>query len=445
MSSTHADASATPVAAERPRISKRRVFIYAMLFAMTAVNYTDRVNLSVAGGLVSHEFGLSPAELGWLLSAHLWPYIICLAPAGMFVDWVGYRLAGWLAVGFWSLCTIATGFCKTSFPFYLTRIGLGGAEAANFPIGTQAVRAWAPRPEYGVAIASLSLGQWFGTAFGAMFVGWVVRDFGWRAAFVLTGVLGLIWVAIWLGFVRDPQRAGWLGSQERDYILQQREARPPQQTGGATIMRLLGSRSLWALALAQGGFVYEAYMLLSWLPNFLQTQHHISIFSSGAYTAIIYGTAVLGSILLARLSDRIFSTAALRGGARKWVVAFSFLPAMLVAVVPQVDNVWVIVALLTVSVTFLANGISLNTALCNDLVRRPEDAGTAVALFTLGANLVGFVSQIVTGYVVAATGNFNMAFVLTGVMLLVGVAVLLGMLKGGIGTAEPPAAAKPAG
>jgi ACS family glucarate transporter-like MFS transporter len=118
---------------------------------------------------------------------------------------------------------------------------------------------------------------------------------------------------------------------------------------------------------------------------------------------------------------------------------------MLVAVVPQVDSVWVIVALLTVSVTFLANGISLNTALCNDLVRRPEDAGTAVALFTLGANLVGFVSPIVTGYVVAATGNFNMAFVLTGVMLLVGVAVLLGMIKGGIGTAEPPASAKPAG
>ncbi|MFI4999309.1 MAG: MFS transporter [Reyranellales bacterium] len=437
MSSTQAGASATSAAAKRPRISKRRLFIYAMLFAMTAVNYTDRVNLSVAAGLVSHEFGLSPADLGWLLSAHLWPYIICLAPAGVLVDLVGYRFVGWAAVGFWSLCTVAAGFVKGPIAFYATRIGLGVGEAANFPIGTQAIRAWAPRPEYGVSVASMSLGQWFGTAFGAMFVGWVVRDFGWRAAFVLTGVLGLIWVAIWLLFVRDPQRAGWLRSEERDYILQEREARPPQHAGGANTLGLLGSRSLWALALAQGGFVYEAYMLLSWLPNFLQTQHHISIFSSGGYTAIIYGTAVVGSILLARLSDRIFSTAALRGGARKWVVAFSYLPAMLVAVVPQVDSVWLIVALLTISVTFLANGISLNTALCNDLVRRPEDAGTAVALFTLGANLVGVVSPIVTGYVVAATGNFNMAFVLTGIMLLLGVTVLLGMIKGGIGTAEP--------
>jgi ACS family D-galactonate transporter-like MFS transporter len=437
MSTTQVGASPTSGAAERPRTSKRRVFIYAMLFAMTAVNYTDRVNLSVSAGLISHEFGLSPAELGWLLSAYLWPYIICLAPAGLLVDWVGYRLVGWVTVGFWSLCTIATAFVKGPTAFYATRIGLGAAEAANFPMGTQAIRAWAPRAEYGVSVASMSLGQWFGTAFGAMFVGWIVRDFGWRTAFVLTGVLGLVWVAIWLLFVRDPQQAGWLGSEERDYILKEREARPPQHAGGANVKALLGSRSLWALALAQGCFVYEAYMLLSWLPNFLQTQHHISIFSSGGYTAIIYGTAVVGSILLARLSDRIFSTTALRGGARKWVVAFSYLPAMLVAVVPQVDSVWVIVALLTVSVTFLANGISLNTALCNDLVVRPAYAGTAVALFTLGANLVGVVSPIVTGYVVQATGNFNMAFVLTGIMLLAGVVILLGMIKGGIGTAEP--------
>lgn len=105
-------ASATSAVADRARTSKRRAFIYATPFAMTAVNYTDRVNPSVAGGTISHEFGLSPADLGWLLSAHLRPCIICLAPAGVLVNWAGYQVAGWLAVGFWSLCTIATGFVK---------------------------------------------------------------------------------------------------------------------------------------------------------------------------------------------------------------------------------------------------------------------------------------------------------------------------------------------
>jgi ACS family glucarate transporter-like MFS transporter len=419
-------------------IPKWRFLVYIALFAMTAINYVDRVNLSVCSGLVSREFGLSPVQLGWLLSAHLWPYIICLAPAGLIVDRVGYRLAGWSAVGFWSLCTAAISILKSPSAFYAMRVGLGAAEAANFPIGTQAIRTWAPRKEYGFAVAWMSLGQWFGTAFGAMFVGWVVRDFGWRAAFMATGALGFVWLFFWLLFIRDPQRATWLRPEERDYILQAREAKKAQ-AGGADLGGLLRSRSLWAVALAQGGFVYENYMLLSWLPNFLQRQYHISIFGSGLYTAIIYGTAVVSGILLALLSDRIFSATALRGGARKWAVAVSYLPAMLVAVVPFLGSIWMIVAALTVSVTFLANGISLNTALCNDLVRRPQDAGTAVALFTLGANLVGVVSPIVTGYVVSATGNFNAAFVLAGVALLGGVTVLLTMVKGGIGAEQPSA------
>ena len=437
MSTTLLGTRPTSVAADRPRISKRRVFIYAMLFAMTAVNYTDRVNLSVSAGLVSHEFGLSPAELGWLLSAYLWPYIICLAPAGLLVDWLGYRLVGWVAVGFWSLCTAATAFVKSPFPFYLTRMGLGGAEAANFPIGTQAIRAWAPRR--GIRrLGCLDVARPMVRHRVRRHVRRLDREQSRLARRLRADRHSRPDLGGDLGTVRARSAARKLAGRRGARLHPARAGGAAGAAGGRRQRQgLLSSRSLWALSLAQGCFVYEAYMLLSWLPNFLQTQHHVSIFSSGGYTAIIYGTAVLGSILLARLSDKIFSTKALRGGARKWVVAFSYLPAMLVAVVPQVNSVWVIVALLTVSVTFLANGISLNTALCNDLVVRPADAGTAVALFTLGANLVGFVSPIVTGYVVQATGSFNMAFVLTGLMLLLGVAILLGLIKGGIGKADP--------
>jgi ACS family hexuronate transporter-like MFS transporter len=62
------------------------------------------------------------------------------------------------------------------------------------PIGTPAIRTWAPRKEYGFAVAWMSPGQWVGTAFGTMFVGWIVRDLGRRAAFVATGRLGFVWV-----------------------------------------------------------------------------------------------------------------------------------------------------------------------------------------------------------------------------------------------------------
>jgi ACS family D-galactonate transporter-like MFS transporter len=431
---------ATPTATAKGR----RSLIYLALFAMTALNYTDRVNLSVAGGVVSREFGLSPSDLGWLLSAHLWPYIICLAPAGVLIDRSGYRSGGLIAVGFWSACTLATSVVAGSVAFYATRVGLGAGEAANFPIGTRAIRAWAPRREYGFAVSALSLGQWFGVAFGAMSVGFVVAHFGWRGGFVFTGLLGFVWLALWLAFVRDPQQAGWIGAEERAVILAERDTAAASPTGAGDALKLLRSPALWALALAQGSLVYENYMLLSWLPNFLQSQRHIAIFSSGVYTAVIYGTAVVGGLILARLSDRLLSQDARRHGARKWAVIASFAPTMLVAAVPSIGSVWLLVAALTVSVTFLANSVALNTALCNDLVRRPQDAGSAVALFTLGSNLIGVTAPIVTGYFVGATGNFDNAFLLTGSLLVVGALILLTMVRGGIGGEGPSAATREA-
>jgi hypothetical protein len=178
-------------------------------------------------------------------------------------------------------------------------------------------------------------------------------------------------------------------------------------------------------------------MLPSWLPNFLQSQRHIAIFSSGVYTAIIYGTAVVGGLLLARARDRILTPDALRQGARKWAVIASFVPTTLVAAIPSIGSIWLLVAALTISVTFLANSVALNTALCNDLVRRPQDAGSAVALFTLGSNLIGVTAPIVTGYFVFATGNFDNAFLLTGSLLVVGALILLIMVRGGIGNEQP--------
>ncbi|HEY1412595.1 MAG TPA: MFS transporter, partial [Rhodopila sp.] len=343
------------------RAEGRRTLIYVALFAMTALNYTDRVNLSVAGGVVSRAFGLSPSDLGWLLSAHLWPYIICLAPAGVWIDKIGYRRGGFIAVGFWSLCTLITSVVTGPIAFYATRVGLGAGEAASFPIGTRAIRDWAPRREHGFAVAALSLGQWFGVAFGAMSVGWVVSQFGWRGGFVFTGLLGFVWLALWMGFVRDPREASWLGAEERAVILAERDTAAASARGAGDALSLLRSPALWALALAQGSLVYENYMLLSWLPNFLQTQRHIAIFSSGVYTAIIYGSAVVAGLLLARVSDGLLTPDARRRGARKWAVIASFIPTTLVAVVPSIGSIWMLVAALTISVTFLANSVALNT------------------------------------------------------------------------------------
>ncbi|MGC1301948.1 MAG: MFS transporter, partial [Caulobacteraceae bacterium] len=172
-------------------------------------------------------------------------------------------------------------------------------------------------------------------------------------------------------------------------------------------------------------------------PNYLQTQRHIAVFKSGEATFAIYGAAVLGGLVLGRLSDRFWSAEALRGGARRLFVVASIVPATLMTATPWLPAGWPLIAVLAIAVTFLANAISLNAALCNDLVRSPADCGKAIGLFTSGSNVVGVLAPIVTGYLVGASHRFDGAFLLTGAVLVVGALILLTVVRGDIGPAPP--------
>ena len=414
----------------------RRILVYTLLFLMTAISYLDRVNLSVAAGPIAKELSLSPVQLGWLFSGFLWTYIIFLPPLGWLADRYGYRGIGSAAVAVWSCATASTGFAGGLMGLAGSRFVLGMGEAAAWPVGVRALRAWAPRSEYGTGMAAISMGQSAGGAFGAFLVGWLIRDFGWRSSFMVTGVLGLIWAVAWLILVRDPAVTGWLGDKERQHILAARDQGLLDQEQASGLVTLLGCRALWGTMLGQGCMVYGFYMLLTWLPSYLQRERGLAVFGSGAYTAIIYGAAVIGGLLIARLTDRIFSVEALRRGARKMAVIVSIVPALLMATTPWVPSIGWLVAVLAVAVTFLANAISLNSALCNDLVVRPADSGKAIALFTSGANVIGVMAPIVTGYLVSASNRFETAFMVTGAVLALGAVILLFGVRGKIGPAE---------
>jgi len=421
-----------PQTARPPRIPGR-VFVYALLFMMTAINYVDRVNLSIGAGSIAKELGLSPIQLGWLFSAFLWSYIVFLIPAGSLADRFSFRYLPPLAVAFWSLATAGTAAAYGLTALLIARICLGAGEAGAWPMGTRTVRAWAPRSEYGVAISAISLGQSFGVGFGALFVGWLVRDYGWRTSFVITGALGLVWAVVWLLYVRDPKETPWLGEDERTLILAERDETKVTDAGSGGYLVLLKSLPMWGITLGQGCLVYAYYFLLTWLPNYLQTQRGIAIFGSGMYTAIIYGTAVVGSIVLARVTDLVFTPEALRAGKRRIAVVLSFIPALLIVTTPWLTSTWGVVLALTICITFMANAISLNSVLCNDLVAHPGDAGRAIALFTSGANVIAITAPIVTGYLVAWWG-FTAAFLLAGAMLVLGAVLLLSLTRGGIGS-----------
>ena len=164
----------------------KRYLVYGGLFVMMLISYVDRINLSVAAGPISRAYGLDTIAMGYLLSAYLWTYLIFLIPVGAAVDRWGARqvTAGSLAV--WSGGGVLTGLATGFGTMVGSRLVLGAGEAASYPAGGRAIREWAPRSERGLAAAWLNGGAYAGPAIGALAVGWIVTEFGWRAALFLT-------------------------------------------------------------------------------------------------------------------------------------------------------------------------------------------------------------------------------------------------------------------
>ncbi len=408
----------------------RRVWVCVFLFTLTLINYTDRVALSVAAKPISIEFGLSPVEMGFLLSSFLWMYVLCLLPVGLLVDRFGSKVVNAGGIGLWSTATVLTGFSTGFVSMAATRIVMGMGELTSWPACNRVIREWFPASERGLANAIFGAGAAAGPAIGAVLVSAVVAWLGWRAGFLVAGSIGFIWLVAWLVAFDKPERATWLRQAERDKILAERdgEAKPASARPGASpLLHLLTLRSVWGLFLTQGCEVYGGYMLLTWLPSYLQSAKGLSVLNAGMLTAVPFGAATVVAVLLGRVSDRLLSRDAVHAGRRRSMLAVMLVSAASILLIPFIDSLWLIVLVLAVARSTGAAGSALNFALVTDLVRNPADIGKVTSITVLGGNSFGMMGPIVTGFVVALTGSFNGTFAVAGVLALIGAVATLTM------------------
>lgn len=428
--------------------ANKRYWVYGGLCAMMMINYIDRVNLSVAAEPISKAYGLSTVQLGYLLSAYLWTYLLLLVPLGMAVDRWGVRrvITGSMAV--WSVGGMLTGLATGFGTLIGSRMVLGAGEAAGFPAGGRAIREWTPRSERGLAASWLNGGSYLGPAIGAIAVGWIVTELGWQASFLVTGGIGLVGAAVWFGVYRRPEEARWLSSTERDMILAERDAAPltrgdrPEKTR-TSLAVLLRSRTMLGLALTQGCAGYTLYLFLSWLPTYLVSERGLDVFGSGLFTAAPYAAAAVLGLLLGRTSDVFLRRRGVAGGGRRNFIAVCLLCASVILAVPFVTSIWVLLVLFSVSLTCVATAMAMNIALTNDLLSNSARSGVAVSLLIFGGNSFGLLAPIVTGYAISATGSFSTAFGIAGVLLLLGVTLILTSTRKTIDTDTRSSAAAP--
>lgn len=185
-----------------PRMGKFKVL--ALIFVSVVINYMDRTNISVAASAMSADLALTPIEMGLIFSAFAWTYSIMQIPGGMIVDVVKVRILYPFILIAWSLATLVQGLVSSLSALIGCRMAIGLFEAPSYPANNKIVTQWFDTQERAGAIAVYTSGQFIGLAFLMPVLALIQSYFGWRGLFIVSGLIGIVWAAIWYMFYQEP-------------------------------------------------------------------------------------------------------------------------------------------------------------------------------------------------------------------------------------------------
>jgi MFS transporter, ACS family, hexuronate transporter len=281
-------------------IKHLRWYIAILLCLSTELNYLDRQTLSVLASTIQKELGFSPRDYSYVTASFLGTYMVMYAVGGRIVDWLGTRRGLMLFAASWSIANMLHALTRTLPQLMFFRGLLGVTEAANIPAGVKAVSEWFPLKERALAVGIFNAGTAIGGALAVPIVSAITLAFGWRAAFIVTGALGLIWVVAWAMFYHAPDRHPRLGAAERALIL------GPDAVAGRTVAgpapapvpvrRLLAMRETWGCILARVLTDPISYFLNFWIPQYLQDERGFSLGDLAKFGWIPFMALALGNL-----------------------------------------------------------------------------------------------------------------------------------------------------
>jgi ACS family hexuronate transporter-like MFS transporter len=316
----------TDQAAPQATQSWARWSIVLLLFLAMTLNYLDRQMIAVLKPLLSRDFRWSEADYANIITAFQGAYAASYFLLGRLVDRFGAKVGFAVAFAIWSVAQIAHGFARGLSGFMAARILLGLGEGGAYPAGLTAIAQWFPKSERAFATGIFNAGVLVGAVVTPLIVPVLVLSFGWRAAFVLTGIVSFIWLLGWLFAYRTP------GAVQ----LEKNEA--AVQFHWSEILR---RKEAWAYGIAK--FIIDPifWMFLFWLPDFFAKRYGLDLKSFGPPLVVIYILADLGSFAGGWLSSHLIRRGLSTNDARKTAMLVSALLATPVVVAAQAQTLWI--------------------------------------------------------------------------------------------------------
>ncbi|AYF36218.1 MFS transporter [Francisella tularensis subsp. holarctica] len=381
--------------------------IILLLFFLALLNYVDRSTLSIANTEIANAFNITPTEMGILLSAFMWSYAIASLPAGYMVDRLGVNKVMLISMIAWSVACILGGFVIGFYSILLTRILLGLAEAPFFIVATRIIQHRFPSSQRGLMSSIIALGPRLANILAPLILVGLMLLIDWRGMFIILGVVGLI-AAI-----------GWKLLHTKETL--EHTTTIIKKSQKISISETLRNKNVVYLCIGNLCSSYAYWLFLTWLPFYFIKVKHLTLSQMSIATSASFISGVASVMLGGIISDFMIKKGYTAVFARLTpIIAGCLVASIAILALPFIDNIFVIVCVIGVTIFYLGLRISPTWALVAD-ISLYSLVGTIGGLQNF-ANFVGAgLAPLITGIILQSTNdNFMIIFIFSGIICLFG-------------------------
>jgi ACS family hexuronate transporter-like MFS transporter len=403
------------------RLGCLRWTICGLLFFATTINYIDRQVIGILSKDLQAAFHWTEIDYGNIVAAFNAAYALGLLFAGRLMDRFGTRIGYTVALTVWSFAAMGHALARSAFGFGVARAALGLGEAGNFPAAIKTVAEWFPKKERALATGIFNAGSNVGAIVAPLTVPWVALHYGWQWAFILTGAIGLVWLAFWIPLYARPEAHPRLSKAELDYI----QSDPADPAGTKTPwLRLIPHRQTSAFAI--GKYMTDPiwWFYLYWIPNFLRQNHGLDLSTIGPPLIAIYVIADVGSIGGGWLSSMFIKRGWTINRARKTAMLVCALAVTPIVFASNVKSLWVAVGIVGLAAA-AHQGWSANIfTMASDMFPR-RAVGSVVGIGGMAGAFNGATMAVIVGYILEVThSNYRIPFFIAGSAYLIALLII---------------------
>ena len=408
-------------AVDRAVVNAGRVrwIVVLLLFAATVINYVDRQMIGLLKPTLQAEFRWDETTYADIVFYFQLAYAIGYLVFGHIVDRIGARTGFAISFIIWTLAHMLHAAARSVASFAAVRFMLGIGESGSFPSALKAVTEWFPKKERAFATGLFNAGSNVGAIVTPFIVAALTVSYGWRGAFVITGLVSSLWLVAWLALYRRPRDSKRVSKAELAYI----ESDQADPAAKVPWLRVLRAKEAWAFAI--GKFLTDPvwWMFLFWLPDFLHKRHGLDLKTFGPSVAAVYIVSDLGSIGGGWLSSHLIHRGWSVNAARKTTMLICALAVTPIFLAQYVSSLWLAVAIISLAAAAHQAWSANLFTLASDMFPR-KAVGSVYGIGGTAGAVGGMLFSLFIGQVLEKSGAYTLIFLVSGSLYLIALLII---------------------